>query len=242
MTTLVYDGTWEGLLSAIFCAFPRKDITIKHPRQLVQSTMFVPVQVEAKQEQVNRVTRGMTRLDRDLPSFTYRGWLAETEGFEDDLLETLRLGFATNTNPLSQLQRPFVHRVSAASMRAGAEAHRFLGLVRFVRAHTDLYLGDIAPDCNILPLIGQHFHDRFGDQRIILRDVRRHYAMISDDAAWWIAELPPGELSPLPRDDSHATMWHAYFRTIAHPERANPKLQQHFVPLKYRQFLSEFDW
>lgn len=241
MTQLIYDGTWDGLLSAIFIAFPRADVGIRPGVGGIEPTMFDTHAVQTNMVHAERLSKGMARLHREMPNFVYKGFLCEQPGYEDDLLHALRLGFHLQTDPFTQRQHPFVYRVCAAQNRAAGEAHRMLGLVRFVQAHDDLFLGDISPDCNILPLIGQHFHERFNKQRLILRDVRRMTAMVSTTRAWWIVELSE-PLKPLPPDKRYGTMWHSYFRAIAQPERANPHLQQHYVPLKYRKFLTEFDY
>ena len=234
MTVLLYDGTWDGLLSAVFLAYNRENVTISK-----RGGMFFDYeQTEADDERVSRLTAGMARLGPEVPELVYRAFCAEYEGFEDDLLLSLRLGFKLGADPFSQRKYPFIERVAAAALKAGREAHRFLGLVRFVHAGNGLYVGDIGPDCNILPLIGGHFHDRFGDQRIILRDVNRRSAIISDTSGWWIAELD--DMPPLPDDRAFEDMWAAYFRSIANPERVNKKLQRNFVPLKHRKHLPEF--
>lgn len=203
--------------------------------------MFDTHAAETDEGRSHRLSKGMARLSPQLPELVYTAFLAERPGFEDDLLLMLRLGFERGDDPASQMQHPFVSRVVLDSGRANKEAHKFRGIARFSKAHTDLFIGDISPDCNILPLVGEHFHDRFQRQRFMLRDVKRMTAIVSDDRAWWIIELPAGPLAPLPEDESFATQWHAYFRAIAIPERANPRLQQHYVPLKYRRFLKEFE-
>lgn len=239
MSTYTYDGTWEGLLSAIFRVFKEPDAIIC-PQQ-DSPTLFAADKIETNSEHAERLTRGMERLHPQMPEFVFRAFCAEREGFENDLLHSLRLGFEQNGDPFWQRQIPFVKRVAEAERKAGGEAHRFLGLVRFVCAGGNLYVGDIEPDCNLLPLIGDHFYDRFNDQRIVLRDLKRHLALISEPpSAWWITELPEGELPPLPEDKNFADMWKAYFRVIANPERANKKLQRNFVPLKHRKHLPEF--
>ncbi|MCL2081236.1 MAG: TIGR03915 family putative DNA repair protein [Oscillospiraceae bacterium] len=232
-----YDGSWEGLLSAVFRAYREPDAAIHNPRDGV--TMFAAVPVETSPEQAERLTRGMERLSPAMPMFVYRAFCAEYDGFETDLLESLRLGFRQNADPFWQRQLPYVRRVAEAETKTGREAHRFLGLVRFVNAGGNLYAGDIAPDCNILSLIGDHFYDRFNDQRIILRDTKRRTALISEPPnGWWITDLP--DLPPLPENDAFTEMWKGYTVALANPERKNLKLQQNFVPLKHRKNMPEF--
>ncbi|MCL1820017.1 MAG: TIGR03915 family putative DNA repair protein [Oscillospiraceae bacterium] len=237
MKTFSYDGTWEGLLSAIFLTYKEPNAAISNPRDGI--TMFGAETVETNAEYAERLTSGMERLNPEMPLFAFRAFCAEYEGFETDLLLSLRFGFEREADPFSQRQIPFIRRVAEAERKAGGEAHRFLGLVRLVNAGGDLYVGDIEPDCNILPLIGQHFYDRYNDQRIIIRDVKRLLALVSQPpAGWWLTELT--EIAPLPEDKEFTEMWKGYFQAMANPERVNKKLQRQFVPLKHRKHLHEF--
>ncbi|MCL2084322.1 MAG: TIGR03915 family putative DNA repair protein [Oscillospiraceae bacterium] len=239
---MVYDGTWEGLLSAVFDAYALSGAVIVSSKN-TQPSMFGACAVKTDEEKARRLIKGMSRLNADMPAFVYRGFLAEWDGYEDALLASLRLGFDMGADPFTQRQHPFVHRVCAAERRAGGEAHRIMGLARFAEVRTGrgvIYAGDIAPDCNVLPLIGGHFHGRFTDQRMILRDVRRRTALVSDPDSWWITELGGAELETLPDAGGYEAMWRGYFKAMAQKERANHKLQRRFVPLKYRRHLPEF--
>jgi probable DNA metabolism protein len=240
MNSYTYDGTWEGLLSAVFHAYKDSDAVIHSPRDGL--TMFGGEHIETNIEHAERLNRGIKRLGADVPIFVYRAFCAEYDGFEMDLLLSLRLGFEQDTDPFWQRQYPFVRRVAEAETKAGRESHRFLGLVRFVNAGGNLFVGDIEPDCNILSLIGDHFYDRFNDQRIILRDTKRRLALISEPPdGWWITELPDGDIPLLPEDKVFTEMWKGYTHALANPERVNKKLQRNFVPLKHRKFLPEFN-
>jgi len=239
MSNYTYDGSWDGLLSAIFRVYKEPNAVIQNPRD--ELSMFEGEHIKTNYEHAERLNRGMKRLDSNNPIFVYRAFCAEYDGFETDLLLSLRLGFEQNANPFWQRQYPFIQRVAEAETKTGREAHRFLGLVRFVSAGGNLYVGDIEPDCNILSLIGDHFYDRFNDQRIILRDTKRRLALVSEPPnGWWITELPEGEIPPLPDDKEFTEMWKGYTHALANPERVNRKLQRNFVPLKHRKNLPEF--
>jgi probable DNA metabolism protein len=115
-----------------------------------------------------------------------------------------------------------------------------LQFVRFVKLSEDMYAADIEPEFDVLKLIGDHFHDRFPLSRFIIRDLRHLRAIVSAPSGWQITSLP-AENPPLPRDGEFENLWRMYFKTIANETRKNLSLQQHFVPLKYRRHLTEFD-
>jgi probable DNA metabolism protein len=133
-----------------------------------------------------------------------------------------------------------VRRLHRFSEEVTRELVLFMGIIRLVHAGGDLCAADIEPDTFVLPLLGRHFHGRFGEQRLIIRDRKRRLALVSSPEEWLIAALPDGPLPPLPEDRTFGDMWRAYFAAIANPARRNPALQRRFVPTRYRRHITEF--
>ncbi len=238
----LYDDSYDGLLTAIFCAFAHNgDSNIRAVGRNDEPSLFDSQLVTTDCAKADRVTRGMQRLDPLLSHNVYRAFLSQLPSIEDSVLAMLRLGFAQNTSPLDQLQHPAVHAVFAAVRRVGYQAERYVGLTRLHKINDQLYAADIEPDVNVLPLIGQHFHDRYGGLRILIRDVRRRLVLVSDANGWHITSLPPGPLPPLPTEPEMNALWRGYFKAIANPHRTNINLQQKFVPKKVRKHMVEFN-
>ncbi len=239
----LYDGSWEGLLTGIFQVFSHKDTEAElcAGDRFPGASLFATQDVSTDSVKAMRVNRGMERLSSELPGVAYTAYLADHSDKERALLETLRIGFAANRDPLPQKHLEPVHRLCRLSQQVCYEAHRFKGYVRLVHAGGDLYVADIEPDHCILPLLGGHFHSRFGDQRLFIRDLKRRLALLSTPDEWLIQELSPDDPLPaLPQGDAFEDMWRAYFVAIANPARKNLRLQQQFVPLKYRRHIAEF--
>ncbi len=241
MTVLIYENSWDGFLSAVFEAFSRRSgCELLREDRCPGVSLFETVRVEADGERSIRVQRGMDRLGGDVGVTVYQAWLSEKRDIENNIVLTLKRGFDEKRSPLAQLMHPEVRRVVLAARLVGMEAHRFLGLTRLKHVHGDLYAADFKHDCNLLPLMGDHFCGRFGDQRIVIRDIARRQALVTGGGAWEISALPDGEIAPLPPDGEFEGLWRKYFEAIANPARKNLKLQQKFVPLKYREHLTEF--
>jgi probable DNA metabolism protein len=240
MTILVYQPTWEGLLTAFFEAYG-KSVSIRHLRDRDEITVFPVREVEADPVKAGRVERGMKKIAPDFPQTVYTAWLSERPGVEDDLLALLKLGFERKRDPRGDLTHPVVRAVNSACKQAGWEHHRMLQFVRFVQTPEGIYIADIEPNSNVLALIGDHFHGRFNDQRLLIRDLRRRLILVSQKGGWFIRELSfDEEIPPLPKDGIFEDMWRGYFQAISNPARTNLKLQQKFVPLRYREHLTEF--
>ena len=243
MTELIYDNTWEGFLSAVFEAFARKGacVSICAGRLAKEASLFPREEIRTDPEKARRVSAGMARLSRQTPERVYTVWLSEERGIDDTLASFLRIGFDEKIDPMGGSFHPAVEKVRGMEKKVGWEAHRMLQFVRFLHTDEGIYVADIRPEYYVLPLIGAHFHGRFGDQRLLIRDVARRAVLVSDAKEWFIRVSPENEkLPPLPEDGQFEALWRGYFEAIANPARKNLKLQQNFVPLKYREFLTEF--
>jgi probable DNA metabolism protein len=238
MTILLYPSTWEGFLTAVFDGY-NKPVSIR--RKADETSLFPAEQITPDPQKAGRVERGMAKLAKDLAETVYMAWLSEREGVEDDLLALLRQCFGQKRDLRGDMRNPVVAAVNKASKQTGWERQRMLQFVRFVQTPENIYIADIEPNSNVLALIGDHFHGRFNDQRLLIRDLRRRLILVSQQGGWFIRELSNDEeLPPLPEDGLFEDLWRGYFHAIANPARINLKLQQKFVPLRYREHLTEF--
>ncbi len=241
MTLLVYENSWTGFLSAVFEAFAlKRDCSLLNSRLWSGQSLFPVISVSTDEGRASRVEKGMDRLGGDVGQTCYYAWLSERPTVDDAIVAVMRLGFHERRDPFTALTDESVRRVRLAANLTGGEAHRFLGLTRLVHVRDDLYAADFVHDCNLLPLMGHHFAMRYGDQRIVIRDLARRQALVTGGGRWELRILPEGELPPLPKGGEFEALWKRYFDAIANPARKNLKLQQKFVPLKYRQTLTEF--
>jgi probable DNA metabolism protein len=242
---LIYDNTYKGFLSAVFAAFATKgqDVVICKEKNVSQQVLFAMQYVETDIDRAGRVEVGMRRLSAYLPGRIYKAWLYGGEGIDNDILAVLRLGFDNGTNPLWQQYHSSVRKVELAARKVGNEVQRYLQFVRFVEfgSPMPIMVADIEPQYDIIQAIGEHFHSRFAEQRFIIRDLVHGKAIISDKDGWGIIELDE-KMSQMafPTEDEFTSMWQDYFKVMANPQRKNLKLQQKFVPLRYRKHLTEF--
>lgn len=239
MTVLLHDATWIGFLTAMFRAFELKDVLISSIKNETPG-LFESSLVEPDDEKALRVEKGLELLGDEVSLKVYYIFLSEIPGIENDLLEALRIGFKHKIDPFVRRENDAVRRCALAAGSVPFAAHRLMGLIRFSCLENGLYISDFSHEYNLLPLIGEHFHKRFRDQRFIIRDPKRKTAIISSASGWEIRDLPDGELPTLPDAADYERLWKGYIETIAIKERVNLKLQQHFVPKKYREYITEF--
>ena len=227
-------------MSAIFAAFSTKEeVTLVRGGNDENLSLFDTLRIDTDSEKSLRVQRGLEKLTPGTSLRMYRAWITEKEGVDDAMLLACRLGFSLKCDPFCLRQEPAVALLSNQALKVGREVERMLQFVRFVRVGENLYGADIRSDYPVLPLIGNHFHKRFACQNFFIRDRQRLQAIVSTPEHWQIVTLPEAG-PPLPRDGEIEQLWRIFFNTVAIPGRLNSRLQQQFVPLKYRRYLTEF--
>jgi probable DNA metabolism protein len=118
------------------------------------------------------------------------------------------------------------------------EAHKYKGFIRFEMSEVGFF-ARIAPKHDILPLIAPHFWERFGDERVIF-DEGRSVAAIIDKDGYRLMSASVEKFEKHESEKKFEGLWKRFFESVSIKERANKKLQQSFVPLRYREFMSEF--
>ena len=259
MTTYTFDNTLDGLLTAVFDAFALR----QQPELLLaegeQLPLFAdePHHVTTDAAKAARVWAG---LERRLSAAGVRiialSWLSEERELNQPLFNYVCKVFrqpegapSIENNAADQ----DVLCVRNTCRRVLHESQRMKQFIRFQKAKDGTYLAVVAPDHDVLPLIIDHFHDRFGCQSWLIYDARRHYGYYQSDASEPIritfedeAALPfdlgNGKLNEdmLSHDDQLLQqLWRTYFKAICIRERINPRKQLSDMPRRYWRYMTE---
>lgn len=256
MTVYVFDGTMDGLLSAVFDAFLLKE----EPEQLLTGGDVLPLfceriyKVTTDAEKARRVWTGLEKqLPREALRVISTSQLSELQELWQPLFMLACKVFRQGKEVVSNFADPDVLTVTQIARRVAHEAHRMMQFVRFQKAKDGIYLAVISPDHNVLPLIVDHFHDRFNDQPWLIYDARRHYGYHYDGESPPIHitfenetsvpfSLADGKLSDdILSSDDHLLqdLWRTYFKAICIRERLNPRKQLNDMPRRYWKYLTE---
>jgi probable DNA metabolism protein len=240
----VTDGSFEGLLSAVYDSWYRKedkvlDILPGMPAQPDFLITYRPAATnEAKAEKVFDAI--VNKISGDAARRVTLCWFSEEENAGRDILRYLRFCFAKGPVADEMVTHPAIKPVHDACGRVGFEAHRMMGLARFYRTKQDGYCAVIAPRHYILPLLAEHFAVRMPDERWLIHDRGRELTAAFEDGSWGIV---PGRLMDAAKmhddEDKYQQMWRRYFDAMAIEGRLNPNLQRHFMPKRYWKHLVE---
>lgn len=250
MTTLVYDGTFEGLLTAVFEIYDRKLGKVNLQKAgLYSSAMFEDkLQVVTNDERAKRVLKGLgTKISAMGVQRLYSAHLAEMENEDNNLLGYIRYAFDAGQNIEDDYGNKFVLRVSEMVRMVRREKHRMEAFVRFQKLKDGTFYAGVEPDFNVLPLLIRHFKSRYADQKWIIYDIKRKYGIFYDlHGCEFISldfanESKPGDVIAAFTEDEgiYQHLWKNYFTSVNIVSRKNTKLHVRHIPKRYWKHLTE---
>ena len=257
MTVYVFDNTLDGLLTAVFDSFSLK----QQPETLLGEGEQLPLFAEELHhvltdgEKAGRVWKGLEKhLSKDGLRMITLSWLSEERTLNQPLFNFICKVFRLPA--VSGIERnasdPDVLEVRNTCRRVLHEQLRMKQFIRFQKAKDGTYLAVVSPDHNVLPLITNHFADRFNDQPWLIYDAKRHYGFYYDgetvirvtfeDEASVPFDLTNGKLDAdvlSENDKIFQDLWRTYFKAICIKERMNPKKQLNDMPRRYWKYMTE---
>ncbi len=246
MTIYRYDGTFEGLITAVVTAWERGELPETITRHTPpQGDLFLDVvEIATAEDAIDRLDAASGgRLSPDALGMAWHAFLAGAPGGELALCRYLELGRRVGNGLHGMLAHELVAPVLRLARRVRNEAHRMKGFIRFRETAAGFFYARFEPDHHVLPLVAPHFAERLADQHWIIHDLRRRVAAIHDGERreWRLAELELAGEPGFTREEELCTeLWRRYFARAAIAGRANPRLPRQKVPLKSRPYLPEF--
>ena len=278
MQVYVFDNTLDGLLTAVFDSFflhQQPELLLAEGEQL---PLFAdePHVVATDVEKAERVWKGLEKhLSKDGLRMITLSWLSEERALNQPLFNFICKVF--KPHPLTPASKgkgetfgrelrieqnasdPDVLAVRNTCRRVLHEQLRMKQFIRFQKAKDGTYLAVVSPDHNVLPLIIDHFQDRFNDQPWLIYDATRHYGyyysptptrevegeavrVTFEDETAVPFDLSNGKLDAdvLSTDDAlFQQLWRTYFKAICIKERMNPKKQLNDMPRRYWKYMTE---
>lgn len=242
MQTLIYDGSFEGFLSAASLvlenAFEQADIV---SQDRTEGLLFGGEEVTTAPDQAQSLLKRFAGLagERNLRPVLLT-FLADGEPREHILLDLFRLTFREGKNVCAWHHHDGVRRWLTTARRVSQEIHRLTGLVRFQELADGSFYAPFEPDHDIVVPLARHFSRRMPDCCWMIHDLRRGAGILWNGQTLLPAELSASQALPLASHESFfQSCWQSYHRKIALPGRKRPRLQKQFMPVRYWKYLTE---
>jgi probable DNA metabolism protein len=251
MVTVLYDGTFEGFLSAVFDVYEYK----LNDARITTANSYQPTAFDKYHESYfhekksSRVWKGLSaKVSAGALRQLYKTFLSEEPRIEDILLNYAQYVFKSNRTVEYDLTHPAVLKVTQMAKIVHRESHRMEAFVRFQLTADKLYYAIVQPDFNVLPLIEKHFKDRYADQYWLIFDSRRKYGIyynlekVETVNITFNEETNSGQDLQLILDEKetlYQQLWQQYFVSVNIKARKNTKLHIQHMPKRYWKYLPE---
>lgn len=143
------------------------------------------------------------------------------------------------------LANDWVHKTFSLARGAEREIQHLKGFVRFEELENGVLCAGIGPKSNVLTFLMPHFADRLPIENFMLYDEKRHFFGLHPAGKQWYllrgeeAEDSP-KLSLSEEEKKYRELFRGFCRTITIKERRNLKLQRSMLPLRYQEYMVEF--
>lgn len=243
MNSYLYDGSFDGLLTAYFYAYKDADVYgIYRQTDYQPDLLSHPLTIPAQNDKAQRI---MHSVQQNLSVYTmqnlYLLYLSELPDCDLLGLQYLRLCFSKGRSINHAKHHPVIRQVDDVRRKVMHEYDHMKGFLRFQKIDNQLFYARFAPDHNQLPLLISHLERRFSDQKMIVHDEKRNCAMLYNLEHSIIIPFTKEQATQLlqNRQDDTIHLFRQYFQTINIPERENLRQQAAFMPHRYRKYMPE---
>lgn len=248
--TLIYDGSFNGFLTAVFIAFDEKiQVADIQKNSVSQNGLFSETEtIFTRTERAKRVWNGIQKKSHTAIKNIYFAYLSETEGVELLLYRYIQQLFVDKKSIYSDSSDDSIFKISQLATSVGREKHRMEAFVRFQLSRDDIYFATIEPDFDVLPLISKHFRSKYADRQWLIYDVKRKYGIYYDLEYVEIVSLDLTEIYNNNINKNHnfsageyepQDFSNHYFKSTNIKSRINRKLHPQNVPKRQWKYLGE---
>ncbi len=246
------EDTLESIFTAIYNAYEEHrdhgDTRISLTDELLLFGEYVPITVD--QEKVMKVIRTLKRRfgEADYQSVCFALSSPEPDKAQA-VYRTIVKGLEGKVRPghlLDNLADDDCNKVFTLARAASRENHHLYGFLRFEEVQNGILFAKIGPKNHLLTFLMPHFADRFPMENFVIYDDKRKLFGVHPAGREWY--LVKGEedtpdtsaMEMSEKEQMVQDLFCCFCHTIAIRERDNKKLQQNMLPLRFREYMTEF--
>ena len=246
----LYDGTLEGLLSAVFHSYELREV----PDEIVRDAQYEPrigqdsLVIAADNDHALRVRKGIERMaGRDAFTAILRASTCDDYETGTIVYRFVRFVMARPAESrsipvLDELAHPHVAALVKLERHAVNECEKMRQFIRFSHLENGVWYARCNPNASVVPLIMGHFATRLNDQPFIIYDENHHVAGVYDGFRWQLVEGIPTELSsPTQHDLRMQAAWKRFYDALSIEARYHPELRRQFLPVRFWSTLPEMN-
>ena len=236
-----YDGSFEGLLCCIFESYDKKEI----PADIVLTsdypmTLFPSTEIITDSKKAGRVLKSIPKkIGLSALEFVQYAFLTCFPKKELYILLFIRMGYSIGPSVMNMLDNKIVNALFKAIKSLTNESHLLKGFIRFSIINGGL-IAEIEPKNFVLPLLAEHFCNRYVEENFLIYDKTHSLALIYKPYNPSIIKIENLEM-PKADDDQRKfeDLWKLYYKTVEIEGRHNPECQMGHMPKRYWKYMTE---
>ena len=177
--TLIYDGSFNGFLTAVFIGFNEKTNLINIKKNTSKSNeLFTNTQVIfTDMDKAKLVWNTIQNKNNAAIKTIYFAFLSQKKAIENLLFIYIKNIF--NAYSASQIGFSITKQIKLEdlSKSVAAEKKYLEKTILFKQSKDGVYYANIAPSNDILPLISKYFRIKFKNQTWLIYDAKRNYGL-----------------------------------------------------------------
>ncbi len=241
----LYDGTFDGLMTAVFASFEHHEIPLGieidgEIQQTIGADYFYAGTDTEKSRRVQSAISG--KISAYAMKSIYFTFLSDTAEKEMKILAYIYRCFKYGKGVNSHLNDKYVAAVLDAARSVVNEAHKLKGFIRFAELEGGILYGEISPRSHALPCLASHFTSRYPGRPFVINDLTHGECLVYNGHECGIREA--GRVPSLKFTESemeYRRLWKEFYDTVEIKERHNEKCRMTNMPKRYWKHLTEMD-
>lgn len=236
-----YDGTLEGLMCCVFESYTRKEIPLDIISGEELEINLLPIKtITTSLPDAYRVIKAIkTKIGPSAFDLIERSLLTELKKKEITILLFIRLGFCHGDKTLNMLDHEIVNTLLKADRHLRNESHLLTGFIRFSIIN-NILVSQIEPKNFVLPVIQDHFCQRFAEEKFFIYDKTHKSALLYEPYHSMImTDVEYCEPDPDDQESTYRLLWKQFYDSIEIKSRHNPKCRMSHMPKRYWNCMTE---
>lgn len=205
-SVLVYDGSFKGLLTAVYRVFDKnlKSVRISRKGGNTPDIFSEQVLVETNPQEALKVWKALRLKAGSIGADRiYRAFLSELKGAENCILEYVKTAYGVEQFNAEDNGYSCIKNINhAAGMVTRSEERSFEFVMRALKEKGDRWIS-IAPDFNVVPLIAKKLQVTEEDKAWVIYDTKRNYGFRNTSTGLEpVYEAPVREMDASPEADT----------------------------------------
>ena len=241
MIIYLYDGTFDGLFTAIFDSYANKE----SPDKIVETELSAPLlstvrNITTNIEKAERVKAKIKKIlkYKSLKVIDY-AFRSNDENKGVIIYKFIKRALTLNSDTLENFADADIYNAYKLFEKVRLETHRFLGFVRFSLTDYGLYYSKILPDNNIVDLLLPHFKKRYVNMAFVIHDEKRNIFACYNNGKTAVFTSSDGANLFKNQNDEFQKLFKKYYDTVNIKGRKNLKTMKNFMPTRYHRNLHE---